>query len=63
MAHAERSDACAVPAAAIVLEAAVAFELAAVVREQFGMQALDDVIAAWTAYRARTNSVWNPVPI
>ena len=56
MAHAERSDACAVPAAAIVLEAALAFELTAVVREQFGMQSLDDVLAAWSAYRTRTRS-------
>lgn len=52
-AHAERSDVCAVPAAAVVLEAAIAFELAAVVREQFGAQALDDVVDGMQAYRRR----------
>lgn len=52
-AHAERSDTCAVPAAAVVLEAAIAFELARVVRESFGMQAFTDVQAAWQAYCTR----------
>lgn len=52
-AHAERSDTCAVPAAAVVLEAAIAFELARVVREQFGAQALADVEQAWHAFRQR----------
>ena len=52
-AHAERSDTCAVPAAAVVLECAIAFELARVVREQFGMQSLDDLLHAWRAYCER----------
>jgi chorismate synthase len=52
-AHAERSDTCAVPAASVVLEAVVAFELARVVREQLGMQAMADVEAAWRAYCER----------
>lgn len=52
-AHAERSDTCAVPAAAVVLESVIAFELARVVREQMGMQSLDDVLDAWHAYCRR----------
>jgi chorismate synthase len=52
-AHAERSDVCAVPAAAVVLQSVVAFELAAVVREQFGMQRWGDIEAAYDAYLAR----------
>lgn len=52
-AHAERSDTCATAAAAVVLQAAVAFELATVIREQLGAQALADVLAAWVAYRTR----------
>ncbi|MCW2955145.1 MAG: chorismate synthase [Thermoleophilia bacterium] len=52
-AHAERSDTCAIAAAAVALEAAVAFELARVVREQFGAQALIDVLHAWHGYRER----------
>jgi chorismate synthase len=53
VAHAERSDTCAVPAAAVVLEAVIALEVAAVIREHFGMQALSDVSAAWNSYCER----------
>lgn len=53
VAHAERSDTCAIAAAAIALEANIAFELAVVMREQFGAQALVDVEAAFAAYRDR----------
>ncbi|MCW2928731.1 MAG: chorismate synthase [Thermoleophilia bacterium] len=53
VAHAERSDTCAIAAAAVVLESAIAFELARVLREQFGAQALVDVLEAFEAYRAR----------
>jgi chorismate synthase len=52
-AHAERSDTCAISAAAVALEAAVAFELAVVMREQFGGPALVDVLDAFDRYRAR----------
>lgn len=52
-AHAERSDTCAISAAAIALEAAIAFELAVVVREQLGGGALEDVVAGFDAYRER----------
>ncbi|WP_029330647.1 chorismate synthase [Exiguobacterium oxidotolerans] len=37
----ERSDACAVPAAAVVLEAVVAFEVAAAILEMFGSSTMD----------------------
>jgi chorismate synthase len=52
-AHAERSDTCAIAAAAVALETAVAFELARVLREQFGAQALVDVVDAFGRYRDR----------
>ena len=52
-AHAERSDTCAIAAAAIALECAVAFELATVLREQFGGPALRDVLEAFDGYRTR----------
>jgi chorismate synthase len=52
-AHAERSDTCAIAAAAVALEAAIAFELARVLREQFGAQAQADVLHAWRGYRDR----------
>lgn len=54
-AHAERSDTCAVPAAAVVLEAAIAFEIARVIREQLGMQSMADVVDAWRAYCDRVS--------
>jgi chorismate synthase len=52
-AHAERSDTCAIAAAAVALECAIAFELARVVREQFGAQALVDVEDAFGGFRDR----------
>ncbi len=52
-AHAERSDTCAIAAAAIALECSIAFELATVLREQFGGPALVDVLDAFDRYRAR----------
>ena len=39
----ERSDVCAVPAASVVVENAVAFELAAAVMEKFGGDSLDEL--------------------
>jgi chorismate synthase len=56
VAHAERSDVCAVPAAAVVLESVIAFELARVVREQFGAQSMEDVRTAWNSYCERVRS-------
>jgi chorismate synthase len=49
-AHAERSDTCAIAAAAVALECAAAFELARVLREQYGSQALVDVLDAYSRY-------------
>jgi chorismate synthase len=49
----ERSDVCAVPAAAIVGEAVVAWELANALLEKFGGDAMVDVEAAVEAYAAR----------
>jgi chorismate synthase len=49
----ERSDVCAVPAAAIVGEAVVAWELANALLEKFGGDAIVDVERALEAYAAR----------
>lgn len=49
----ERSDVCAVPAAAVVAEAEVAFVLAQVCIEKFGGDAIADIVAAWDAYKRR----------
>ncbi|MDP2234193.1 MAG: chorismate synthase [Actinomycetota bacterium] len=49
----ERSDVCAVPAAAVVAEAEVAFVLAAAYLEKFGTDAVDDIKGALAAYQAR----------
>ncbi len=49
----ERSDVCAVPAAAIVGEAVVAWELANALLEKFGGDAVVDVERALEAYAAR----------
>lgn len=47
----ERSDACAVPAAAVVAEAAVAIVLAEAVLEKFGGDAMEEVRGNLQAYR------------
>jgi chorismate synthase len=52
----ERSDVCAVPAAAVVGEAAVAFVLARAFLEKFGGDHLDDVRAAYDGYVRYLNS-------
>ena len=49
----ERTDACSVPAAAVVGEAAVAWVLADAVLEKFGGDTLGDLQAALAAYDAR----------
>jgi chorismate synthase len=54
MARYERSDVCAVPAASVVGEAVVCWELAAVFLEKFGGDAVVDIEKAVTAYAART---------
>ena len=50
----ERSDVCAVPAAAVVAEAMVAIVLADAVVEKFGGDSLEELLANWRAYRERT---------
>lgn len=49
----ERSDVCAVPAAAVVAEAEVAFVLARAYTAKFGSDSLRDIVAAVDAYRCR----------
>jgi chorismate synthase len=49
----ERSDVCAVPAAAVVAEAEVALVLANAVQEKFGADTLGDMLTARDAYVAR----------
>jgi chorismate synthase len=49
----ERSDVCAVPAAAVVAEAEVAMVLADAYCAKFGGDCLDDMLAALVAYRER----------
>lgn len=49
----ERSDVCAVPAAAVVAEAEVALVLADAYLDKFGRDAMSDILAALDAYRER----------
>ncbi len=49
----ERSDVCAVPAAAVVAEAEVAFALANAYCESFGSDSYDDIVARVDDYRER----------
>ncbi|PKQ29351.1 MAG: chorismate synthase [Actinobacteria bacterium HGW-Actinobacteria-10] len=49
----ERSDVCAVPAAAVVAEAEVAMVLAHAYLNKFGHDCMDDISAAVAAYRSR----------
>ncbi len=49
----ERSDVCAVPAAAVVAEAEVALVLASAITAKFGADCLDDILRAIESYRAR----------
>jgi len=49
----ERSDVCAVPAAAVVAEAELAFVLAEAYLAKFGGDCLDDIIAALALYESR----------
>ena len=49
----ERSDVCAVPACAVVVEAAVAFEIAGAFLEKFGGDCMEDIKASYDAYMNR----------
>jgi chorismate synthase len=50
----ERSDVCAVPAAAVVGEAMVAIVLADAMLEKFGSDSVEEITANWEAFRRRT---------
>jgi chorismate synthase len=50
----ERSDVCAVPAAAVVAEAMVALVLAEAATEKFGGDSLVELVQNWRAFGART---------
>src|SRR5580765_3393033 len=50
----ERSDICAVPAAAVVAEAMVAIVLADAVVEKFGGDSVEEMVANWQAFTKRT---------
>src|SRR5206468_4359495 len=50
----ERSDVCAVPAAAVVAEAMVAFVLADAAIEKFGGDSIAELLDNWRAFRDRT---------
>ncbi len=52
-AHVERSDVTVLPAAAVVAEAALAFELARAALEKFGGDSVEDLVAAHRAYLER----------
>ena len=52
----ERSDVCAVPAAAVVGEAMTAIVLADAVIEKFGSDTVDDIVSNWKAYCDRTSA-------
>jgi chorismate synthase len=52
----ERSDVCAVPAAAVVGEAMVAIVLADAAIEKFGGDSMDELLRSWQAFRDRTGA-------
>lgn len=52
----ERSDACAVPAARVVGEAIVAWEIARACLEKFGGDTLSEIKERWMAYQERVRS-------
>jgi chorismate synthase len=52
----ERSDVCAVPAAAVVGEAMVAFVLADAVTEKFGGDSIDELVSNWRSTTERTSA-------
>jgi chorismate synthase len=55
LAAVERSDVCAVPAAAVVAEAMVAIVLAEAAMDKFGGDSVDELVANWKAFRERTS--------
>lgn len=55
LASVERSDICAVPACAAVVESAVAFEVANAFLEKFGGDCVEDIKASYKSYLERIN--------
>lgn len=53
----ERSDVCAVPAASVVLEAVVAFELASAFLEKFGGDSMEEVKRNYTGYMGQVRGL------
>jgi chorismate synthase len=51
----ERSDVCAVPAAAVVAEAMVGFVLASAALEKFGADSIEELVRNWQAFQSRTS--------
>lgn len=49
----ERSDVCALPAAAIIVEAVVAFEIAAALIDKFGGDSIEEMLARFEYYQQR----------
>jgi chorismate synthase len=56
----ERSDVCAVPAAAVVGEAMVAIVLADALIEKFGGDSIEELVTNWLAFRKRTAARFTP---
>jgi chorismate synthase len=56
----ERSDVCAVPAAAVVGEAMVAIVLADALIEKFGGDSIEELVANWRAFMDRTAARFRP---
>jgi len=56
-AEAVRSDVCAVPAAGVVTEAIVAFEIAKALKEKFGGDNVEDMKKSVAAYKARIKAI------
>lgn len=52
----ERSDACAVPACAVVVESVTAFEIANAFLEKFGGDCMEDIEDSYKAYCERINN-------
>ncbi len=53
----ERSDVCALPAASVVMEHVVAFEIAAAMREKFGGDSITEMHAQFAAYMERVRAL------
>ena len=54
----ERSDVCAVPAASVILQAVVAFEIAAAFVDKFGGDSLEEMKARWELFQKLAKERW-----